>query len=300
MKRRFEEILEECLSAQLEGRRSVEESLSLYPSLSPELAPLLRTAANVSHAYEALNPPSYLHERGRLRFLAASSERRRAREIARGVWGFNRSRTSWNFRHWGLLGSGIAAAFALLVAGGILLINGGGGDNSGGSAAGNQNTPAASSPSSDFVTSFDAFNKQLERLKSLKASQGQIAPEVIEALRQAKTRLAESGQPPDDARQAVEQALNEQYALSLELGENAPQETQDALQDLASVTQKAGNDLDIPISSPTPTEPPAATATPVETPAPTDRPTPTVPPSETPAPTEAPTPTPTPPLQAPE
>jgi hypothetical protein len=166
--------------------------------------------------------------------------------------------------------------------------------------AGNQNTPAASSPSSDFVTSFDAFNKQLERLKFLKASQGRIAPEDIEALREATRHLAESGRPPDDARKAVEQALSDQYALATELSQDAPPETHDALQDLASVTQKAGNDLGILISSPTPTEPPAATATPVETPAPTDTPTPTAPPSETPAPTEAPTPTPTPPLQAPE
>ena len=43
--RSLEEILEECLSAYLEGRRGIDESLSLYPSLADELEPLLRTAA---------------------------------------------------------------------------------------------------------------------------------------------------------------------------------------------------------------------------------------------------------------
>ena len=280
MKRRFEEILEECLSAQLEGRRSVEESLSLYPSLSLELAPLLRTAANVSHAFEALDPPSYLQERGRFQFLAASSERRRAREIARGVRGFNRSRSPWDFRHWGLLGSGIAAAFALLVAGGIILAGGNGGENGDGrSAAGNQNTPAASSPAPDFVASFEAFNDQLARLKSLN---GRIAPEDIIAAREATERLADSEPPDDEARQGVEQALNEQYALSLEV---------DALQDLASVTESAANDLGVPIATPT------LAPTDVATPAPTEVATPT-PLQATPSPTPSeppPTPAATPP-----
>ncbi len=288
MKRRFEEILEECLSAQLEGRRSVEESLSLYPSVALEIEPLLRTAANVSYAFEGLNPPAYLLERGRLRFVAAASERRRAREIARGVWGFGRTRMPWNIQHWGMLGSGVAAVCALVLAGAVLVMSGGG--DSGGSAVDN---PATTSPAAraEFAASLEEFQKQLDRVRAL---QGRVALEDIEALRQATTRLAESGQPPDDeSRQAVEDALNEQYALSLSLGEIAPPEQRDELQELASVTKNAANTLDVDLSTPTPvaTDQPAAIGTP------TDTPTPTGPATEPPVPPETPTPTPTPPLQ---
>lgn len=288
MKRRFEEILEECLSAQLEGRRSVEESLSLYPSVALKIEPLLRTAANVSYAFEGLNPPAYLLERGRLRFVAAASERRRAREIARGVWGFGRTRMPWSIQHWGMLGSGVATVCALVLAGAVLVMSGGG--DSGGSAVDN---PATASPAAraEFAASLEEFQKQLDRVRAL---QGRVALEDIEALRQATTRLAESGQPPDDeSRQAVEDALNEQYALSLSLGETAPPEQRDELQELASVTKNAANTLDVDLSTPTPvaTDQPAAIGTPTDTPTPTGSAT------EPPVPPETPTPTPTPPLQ---
>lgn len=291
MKRRFEEILEECLSAQAEGRRSVEDSLSLYPSVALELEPLLRTAANVSYAFDGLNPPAYLLERGRLRFVAASSERRRAREIARGVWGFGQTRMPWNVRHWGMLGSGVAAACALVLVGAVLLMSGGSG--SGGSAVDNT-APTSPAAHAEFVTNLEEFQKQLDRVK-FRWLQGRVTIEDIEDLRQATTRLAESGQPPDDARQEVEDALNEQYALSLSLGETAPPEQRDELQELASVTKNAANTLDVDLSTPTPvaTDQPAAIGTPVETPTPP----PAGPATEPPVPPETPTPTSTPPLQ---
>ena len=77
--RRFEEVLEECLAAQLEGRRTIEESLSLYPSLASELEPLLRAAAVLTDTFERSSPPWYLLERGRDRFLIAAANRARAR-----------------------------------------------------------------------------------------------------------------------------------------------------------------------------------------------------------------------------
>ena len=301
MKKRFEEILEECLTAQLEGRRSVEQSLSQYPSMAPALEPLLRTAAGVSYAFEALDPPPYLQERGRLRFLSAASERRRAREIASGVRGFERSRSSWNFRHWGLLGSGVAAVFAILAAGGVLLAGGGGSDG-GEQVAGSKSTPTASAPASDdFVANLDEFRIYLDQVKQ-KASNGSIKPEDIQGLREATERLAQAGAPPDDARQAVEDALNEQYVLLTSLSDDGPREQRDAVQEVLSVTTKAANDWEIPIfaatSTPTPTDQPVNTATPAPgTPEPTDAPTPGAP-TDTPAPTAAPTPTP--PLQSPE
>ena len=75
MRRKFDEIFEECLSALLEGRRSVEESLSLYPSLAAELEPLLRTAAEIAPAFE-YRPPAAVQEEARQRFLVAARARR--------------------------------------------------------------------------------------------------------------------------------------------------------------------------------------------------------------------------------
>jgi len=298
MKRRFEEILEECLSAQLEGRRSVEESLSLYPSLAHELEPLLRTAGKISCAFEALNPPAYLQERGRLRFLAASSERRRAREIARGVWGFDRTRRPWNFRQWSLLGSAVAAALALLVAGSILLLAGSGGDGAGPPETVHQSSPASSpTRDSEFVANLNSFQNTLTFIKE-KAARGELSESDLRALRDATAKLIPPAEPLDDlTRQEVENALSDSLVFAAQLSVSPPPGTEDDLQDLASVTQKAANDLGIDIPMPTPTEPPAAAPTPAETAQPTETPVRTAPPADTPAPTEAPAPTPTPPLQ---
>lgn len=75
--RKLEEILEECLAAYLEGRRTIDESLSLYPSLADRLEPILRTAATVSDSFAPVSPPTDAMEQGRRRFLARAAERRR-------------------------------------------------------------------------------------------------------------------------------------------------------------------------------------------------------------------------------
>ena len=76
----FEEILEECLSALLEGRRGVEESLSLYPAWRGRLEPLLRAAEEIAAGFDQ-TPPSRARERGLQRFLEAARIRRRLRKI---------------------------------------------------------------------------------------------------------------------------------------------------------------------------------------------------------------------------
>ena len=298
MKRKFEEVLEECLSALLEGRRSIDQSASLYPDLAPELVPLLRTASGVSGAFENLNPPPYIAERGRLRFLTAASERRRAREIAGSVWGFKRTRLPRNFRQWGLLGAGVAAAFAALVAGAVMLAAGGGGDD-GRSSAGHFTATPTSVAHARFAASIGQFRTQLDRAQQ-RALQGNIRAEDLEGLRQAASQLAESGQPPDaESRQAVEDALNDQYAFMIDVADDVPPELAPPVQDVLSSTKKAADDLGVAIftaqPTPTPTEPPPTTETPGVTV--TDTPVPSVPATETPAQTEEPTPTSTPPLQ---
>jgi len=76
----FEDIFEECLSALLEGRRSIEESLSLYPAWRGRLEPLLRAAEEVAGGLDA-SPPPHTRERGLHRFLDSARARRRLRQI---------------------------------------------------------------------------------------------------------------------------------------------------------------------------------------------------------------------------
>src|SRR3990170_389148 len=76
----FEDIFEECLSALLEGRRSVEESLSLYPAWRGRLEPLLRAAEEIAGGLD-VSPPPYTRERGLQRFLDSARARRRLRQM---------------------------------------------------------------------------------------------------------------------------------------------------------------------------------------------------------------------------
>ena len=76
----FEEIFEECLSALLEGRRSIEESLSLYPAWRGRLEPLLRAAEEIAAGLNEV-PPPHVKERGLQRFLEAARLRRRLQRI---------------------------------------------------------------------------------------------------------------------------------------------------------------------------------------------------------------------------
>src|SRR6266542_2947049 len=80
--KRHDEVLDDCLSAYLEDRRSIEESLSLYPALRDELEPLLRTAVEVADTFRESSPPEPVEERGRQEFLTSASVRQRAKLLA--------------------------------------------------------------------------------------------------------------------------------------------------------------------------------------------------------------------------
>src|SRR5437764_1842912 len=134
-KRRFEEVLEECLQAQCEGRRTLEESLSLYPSLASELGPLLRAAARIEEAFQASAPSPYAEEQIGLRFLAAASDRKRVRALTGRIKGLHGS-GPWNLRRWSVLGAAAAVGAAFAVIAGVILAGGGnGGDNGGAQVA---------------------------------------------------------------------------------------------------------------------------------------------------------------------
>ena len=76
----FEDILEECLSALLEGRRDIKESLSLYPAWSRQLEPLLKTAQEIAAGLDQ-TPSGYAKERGLHRILEAARAKRRLRQL---------------------------------------------------------------------------------------------------------------------------------------------------------------------------------------------------------------------------
>jgi hypothetical protein len=82
---RLQEVLDESLSAYLDGTRTIEESLSLYPDVRRELEPLLRTAVELAEAFREPPPAPHLRERGRQDFLNSASVRRRARELTQDV-----------------------------------------------------------------------------------------------------------------------------------------------------------------------------------------------------------------------
>ena len=75
----FEDIFEDCLSALLQGHRSIEESLSLYPAWRGQLEPLLNAAAETAAGLDQ-TPHPYARERGLLRFLEAAHGKRRLKE----------------------------------------------------------------------------------------------------------------------------------------------------------------------------------------------------------------------------
>ena len=77
----FEDIFEDCLSALLQGRRSIEESLSLYPAWRGRLEPLLRSAEEIAAGLDQ-SPPYHARERGLLRMLEAARVKRRLKEAS--------------------------------------------------------------------------------------------------------------------------------------------------------------------------------------------------------------------------
>ena len=120
---RLEQVLEESISAYQDGRRSVAESLALYPDLASRLAPLLRTAAALSDNFDACSPPIYLTDRVRDRFLQAASDRVRARALTLYLLQGHRV---WSPGQRLALGAVLAAALlALVVVTGALLSDAG-------------------------------------------------------------------------------------------------------------------------------------------------------------------------------
>src|SRR2546427_7769990 len=146
-KRKFEAVLEECLQAQLESRRTLEESLSLYPSLATQLEPLLRAAAQIEEAFQSSAASPHAEDQIRLRFLAAASDRNRARALTDRIKSPH-TLGPWSLRRWSVLGAAAAVGAALAVMAGVILAGGG---NGGGNNGGAQVARPTASGASEFV-----------------------------------------------------------------------------------------------------------------------------------------------------
>lgn len=286
--RRFEEVLEECLAAQLEGRRTIEESLSLYPWLASELEPLLRAAAILADTFERNSPPSYVLERGRDRFLVAASNRVRARALAARA-GLGHRSQAWGLRLWGAVGSAAAATIVAVTVGVVALLSAGGT----GGPAGSGTEPTGSAPAVLDLTSVQQAHQHLKEAAAL----GQrITFSDLAVLRDALERWSsvDPGTLSEETRQQLEQTVQEQIEILTTLSSapspaTEPDEIMFVLGSTKDVAEKLG--LVIPTFSPVATPAPATaepTVPPAETPAPTLPPVPTPPPTT--APTEAPAP----------
>ncbi|MDO8614563.1 MAG: hypothetical protein Q7T33_02350 [Dehalococcoidia bacterium] len=293
-RKRLEEILEECLTAYFEGRRSIEESLSQYPSLADRLAPLLLTAASVADNFQDYSLPAHLQERGLLRFLAAARTRASARVLTRNLQQQTLA-ASWGKRHWGFLGGAVAAALGVVLVTGVVLSNGGGGGGGDGLALKQTPVPTAVQ-TAPLVSSLSA---QVGALKQRVSQGGAVETSELVRITEIVSQLGSSSL--DDASRAeLKETVQDTFDILNAIAAGKPLEDQTpevrdayiATRDLAgkvgateftppAVTEPAG-------PTPAATETPAVTPTPAATPAPSPAPSPT--PAATPAEASAPTP----------
>ena len=275
--RRLEEAFEECVTACLEGRRSVEESLSLYPAFAAELAPLLRTAVRLSDSFQKVSPRTRVQERVLQRFLADARARRRLSELTAGS-----RRQSWFAGFWGQHRLGFAGAAALVavlaiaVGSATMLTNGGGGsDGVAFQTAAPSSAPATPQAVLNIQTQIGAINEKRGRGEP-------VTPGDLSLLSDATSKLASAQDVPGDQAQQVLQAASSLVTnIAASQPEVAPQ-AQRAQNTIRDVASSLG--VDLPSATPAPSGTPSATAQP--TPVPTSA-------SPTPAPTSGPTPEPT-------
>jgi hypothetical protein len=273
--RRLEEILEECLSAYLDGRRSVEESLSLYPSFSRELEPLLRTATSINATLDTVTPPAHVQERGLHRFLSDARARNSLKALK--VSGAQPGRFSviWQKYRLGFAGAGMALLILAASIGGTALMGDGAGNGTVFPVNNDSPTPAV-------VVN---LRQQVDTVRTRKENQSLTADDIRRLLSAAEDLRNAPASDIEPARETISQALNDANALVAEIIATNPTLAQPA-QEASEKFREVASAIDVTLS-PTPVVTVTATDTPTSQP--TDAPTPTV----APTPTEEPTPEPT-------
>jgi len=295
MKRRFEEVLEECLAVLASGQSTVEECLALHPGLAAELEPLLHTARNLQRAYEVDPSPLYA-QAARERFLSAMAVRRQRRLTARPA------RPFWR---WAPAALGSAALVTFAVWAGVLAVSGGGGSQEIAVVVNKIEPTSTPAPVvSDIQGKVERIKTQLKEIQT-EAEKGPVEPAVIQHIQQMKedtAALVDSLDQPEgleleDVSQIDEVLANQEEVLN-KVKESVPPEAVEDLDELikiAGVGRAKVQQILLPtptaVPSATPTAAPSATATPSATPTvtPEESPTATATPSETVTPEESPT-----------
>jgi hypothetical protein len=279
--RRLEEAFEECVTACLEGRRSIDESLSLYPAFAAELAPLLRTAVRLSDSFQKATPPARVQERGLQRFLADARARRRLRELTAGS-----RKQSWLAGFWGqhrLAFAGAATLVAVLaIAVGSAAMLAGGGSDGGHTVLNVSPSPTPLRPTPEAVANIQT---QIGRINALRANGKLVTTDDLGSLTDATSHLKAA--PPTDLQQSigqVQQVLQDADALVTKIAATQPGVAHQAQQAHETIRDVASSfNVTIVTATPVPTETPSASGESTATP--------TV--AATAAPTVAPTPEPT-------
>lgn len=257
MKRRqFEEILDECVSAYLSGRRSVEHSLSLYPSIARELEPLLRAAADTADTFQEINPSARVQDRIRVKIQRAAAERASARALTRNIDGFSSRRQGHN--HLWLAVPLVSAAMAAIVVAGFLVLREDGSDSAGGAAS----VPIVER--AQFAAHLSDARRHLQTLQGKAAGGEDVTQGDIDALLGTTLRLAADAYPGLGAGEQaeVEQILEAQIILLGQLTEASDADTEEleaAVETTVNVAAAFGVALDAarPTASPEATEPAA-------------------------------------------
>ncbi len=290
----FEEILEECLSALLEGRRSVEESLSLYPAWRGRLEPLLRAAEEIAAGFDQTLPPQ-ARERGLQRFLEAARVRRRLGKIlssqpARASW--------WQWAPAGLAAVIVIGAAAFLSAN--LMAEGEGRLGDQVSFRPHVPTPERTVPRPSVQTPLERVQEQVAVLEETVRQGEAVDVGLLEELEEASSELAESLEDPGEVelveRMAAVSTASKEYELlqtvqerssGFEAGvlEASLAAAEHVLERLGATPEPERTPSPGPTASPEPTVSPTATPAPAPSPTRTPGPGATATPSPTPSPT---------------
>jgi len=287
--RRLEEVLDESLSAYLDGRRTIEESLSLYPSLRPHLEPLLRTAAELADNVSRSSPAPQVVRRGRERFLESAQIRRRARELTSDIPITRRMVNVWGRTQWGFLAGGFATLFFVVAFSATAL------------DSGSQKSSLQAQVILDArPAAVTDLRQTQEQLRVQTVENGDISAGLILELARTTTELQSQVEDfsrlDDRSRQELERTIGYQYLL-LHLvidtqSRSAAPQAREALELTEDLAEEWGVDLpDLPpavsaTASASPSATPAGSATPEPSPddTPAVTPPPSAPPSSTPDP----------------
>jgi hypothetical protein len=288
-RRRLEEVLDECLSAYLDGRRSVDESLSLYPALRSELEPLLRSAAKLADKLASQSPAPHLFESGRDRFLESADIRRRARELTRDIPITRRMANAWGRAQWGLAAGAFALTFLVVAFSASALDSGS-----------PEPAPQAEVIFDDRPPAVADLRQVQETVRVQTAEGGSVSPQMIRELVRTTSELQSQVESFDNldgrSRQELERALAYQYLLLRLVIDTQSDEIAPEARMALGVTREVAREwgVDLPSLTPTVSASPLASPSAAPTASPTAPPSPAGTPTATPVPSAEPTSTPLP------